>query len=63
MAMSDNKSNRGAPDRDRIDLSDEDEVRNWTKSLGVSKEELQRAVQAAGDRADKVREYLGSRSR
>ena len=61
--MSDNKSNRGAPDRDRIDLSDEDEVRNWTKSLGVSKEELQRAVQAAGDRADKVREYLGSRSR
>jgi len=61
--MSDNKSNRGAPDRDRIDMSDEDEVRNWTKSLGVSKDELQRAVQAAGDRADKVREYLGNRSR
>ena len=61
--MSDNKSNRGAPDRDRIDMSDEDEVLNWTKSLGVSKDELQRAVQAAGDRADKVREYLGNRSR
>jgi len=56
--MSDNKSNRGSPDRDRIDINDADEVRNWTKSLGVSKEELQRAVQAAGDRADKVREYL-----
>lgn len=60
--MSDNKGNRGAPDRDRIDINDPDEVRNWTKSLGVSKEELQQAVQAAGDRAEKVREYLRGRS-
>ena len=56
--MSDDRSNRGSPDRDRIDINDPDEVRNWTKSLGVSREELERAVQAAGDRADKVREYL-----
>ena len=56
--MSDDKSNRGTPDRDRIDMNDPDEVRNWTKSLGVSKEELQKAVQAAGTQADKVREYL-----
>jgi uncharacterized protein DUF3606 len=56
--MSDDRTNRGAPDRDRIDINDPDEVRNWTKSLGVSKEELQRAVAAAGDRADKVREFL-----
>ena len=61
--MSDDKSNRGSPDRDRIDMNDEDEVRNWTQSLGVSKDELQRAVQAAGNSADKVREWLGSRSR
>ena len=60
--MSDNKGNRGSPDRDRIDINDPDEVRNWTKSLGVSKEELQRAVQAAGDRAEKVRECLRGRS-
>ena len=57
--MSDDKTKRGSPDRDRIDMNDEDEVRNWTKSLGVSKEELQRAVQAAGNQADKVREFLG----
>ena len=57
--MSDNKSERGSPDRDRIDIHDADEVRNWTKSLGVSKEELERAVRAAGDRAEKVREFLG----
>jgi hypothetical protein len=57
--MSDDKSARGSPDRDRIDMNDPDEVRNWTQSLNVSKEELERAVRAAGDRADKVREYLG----
>jgi hypothetical protein len=56
--MSDDKSKRGSPDRDRIDINDPDEVRNWTKSLGVSKEELQRAVEAAGNTASKVREYL-----
>ena len=56
--MSDNKSERGSPDRDRIDMNDPDEVRNWTKSLGVSKEDLQKAVQAAGTSASKVREYL-----
>jgi hypothetical protein len=60
--MSDDKANRGSPDRDRIDMNDPDEVRNWTESLGVSREELQRAVQAAGDRADRVREYLRGRS-
>jgi len=60
--MSDDKSKSGSPDRDRIDINDPDEVRNWTKSLGVSKEELQRAVQAAGDRAEKVREFLRGRS-
>lgn len=60
--MSDDKSNRGAPDRDRIDMNDPDEVRNWMQSLGVSREELQRAVQAAGDRAERVREYLRGRS-
>lgn len=57
--MSDNKGNRGSPDRDRIDLGDPDEVRNWMKSLGVTKEELERAVKAAGTQADKVRQHLG----
>lgn len=56
--MSDDKSKRGNPDRSRIDLNDPDEVRNWTKSLGVSKEDLERAVKAVGVSADKVREHL-----
>ena len=59
--MSDDKNKRGSPDRDRIDINDPDEVRNWTQSLGVTKEELQKAVEAAGTTATKVREYLKSR--
>jgi hypothetical protein len=57
--MSDDKSKPGSPDRDRIDLNDPDEVRNWTKSLNVSKEELQRAVDAVGNTPGKVYDYLG----
>ena len=57
--MSDDKQDRGSPDRDRIDMNDPDEVRNWTKSLGVSREQLEQAVRAVGDRADKVRSHLG----
>ena len=57
--MSDDKANRGSPDRDRIDMNDPDEVRNWTKSLGVSKEQLEEAVRAVGSVASKVRQHLG----
>jgi hypothetical protein len=57
--MSDDKSKRGSPDRDRIDMNDPDEVRNWTQSLGVTKEELAAAVKAAGSTAEKVRAHLG----
>jgi hypothetical protein len=59
--MSDDKTNRGANDRARIDINDPDEVRNWTKSLGVSKEELQQAVAQVGVMADRVREHLSKR--
>jgi len=31
--MADDKSNRGSPDRDRIDVNDPDGLRNWSKSL------------------------------
>ena len=61
--MSDDKSKRGTPDRDRIDINDPDEVRNWTKSLGVTKEQLEEAVRAVGSQASKVREHLGGARR
>jgi Protein of unknown function (DUF3606) len=61
--MSDDKSNRGNPDRDRISLDQDYEVNAWTKSLGVTKEKLAAAVHAVGNSAEKVKAYLSRRSR
>lgn len=57
--MSDNLENRGAQDRARINVHEEWEVRHWTEALGVSKEELERAVKAVGPSVSAVREHLG----
>ncbi|WP_019370818.1 MULTISPECIES: DUF3606 domain-containing protein [unclassified Sphingomonas] len=56
--MADDKTKVGGQDRQRISLSEDYEVRDWTESFGVSKERLVEAVNAVGDRADDVREYL-----
>jgi len=56
--MSDDKSKSGSPDRDRINVSEDYEVRDWSESLGVTPERLQEAVKAVGNSADKVRDYL-----
>jgi hypothetical protein len=56
--MSDDKSQRGAPDNKRIDIHDPDEVRHWSKSLGVTPEQLKEAVARVGTSAEKVRESL-----
>ncbi|HWO22376.1 MAG TPA: DUF3606 domain-containing protein [Kofleriaceae bacterium] len=60
--MSDDKNKRGNPDRNRISLEEEYEVRHWTESLGVSREELEEAVKSVGNSAEKVREHFRSRS-
>lgn len=57
--MADDLTKRGSPDRDRIDVNEDYEVRDWAKKLGVSEEQLRQAVKAVGDRADKVRQHLG----
>lgn len=59
--MADDKSSTGVPDRDRISLAEDYEVRDWTKSLGVSEDELRAAVDAVGNSAEKVRDYLKDR--
>ena len=38
--MPDDKRNPGRPDRDRIDVNEDYELRDWSKKFGVSKEEL-----------------------
>lgn len=56
--MSDNKSKTGSPDRDRINLSEDNEVQYWTKELGISEKELRDVIQAVGNTSKAVREHL-----
>lgn len=56
--MSDNLDNRGPQDRSRINLNEPWEVAYWAKELGISKEELERAVKAAGPSVSAVRQLL-----
>ena len=48
-----------APDRGRIDLSDVDQVKYLCRHLGVSEEELLRAVDKVGNSTAAVRKELG----
>ena len=59
--MSDDLQNRGPQDRSRISLTEKWEVQYWTRELGVSKEELERAVHNAGPGVNAVREHLSTR--
>lgn len=56
--MSDDKSKTGGQDRERINVNEDYELRDWSKSLNTTPERLKEAVLAVGDRADKVREFL-----
>ena len=59
--MADDKTKVGVRDRARINLDEDYEIRDWTESLGVDESALRNAVQAVGDRADDVRDYLTSK--
>ena len=56
--MADDKSISNQQDRERINVNQDYELRDWAKTLNTTPEKLKEAVQAVGDRADKVREYL-----
>jgi hypothetical protein len=61
--MSDNKSNSNDQDKLRINIQDESELRDWSKKLDATPEELKEAVAAVGDLASDVEMHLkGSRS-
>jgi Protein of unknown function (DUF3606) len=46
-------------DRDKINVHEEYELRDWSKRLGISKEELKKAVQSVGNSAETVRKHIG----
>ena len=58
--MSDDRTQRHGQDRQRINVNEDYELRDWARKFGVSPEELKEAVKAVGDRADKVEELLRS---
>ena len=57
--MPDDKKQSGRPDRDKINVKEDYELRDWSKKFGVSKEELKKAVQKVGTSAEAVRKQLG----
>jgi uncharacterized protein DUF3606 len=55
----DNLTKRVQPDRSKINMSEDFEVRYWIKALGVDRATLQRAVDKVGNSAATVRKELG----
>lgn len=58
-SMADDLAQRGKPDRDRINVHEDHEVRYWTQKFGVTADELKNAVTAAGPMAKDVAAKLG----
>jgi hypothetical protein len=56
--MADSKQSTGNPDRQRINTSQDYEVRDWAKKFGVSEEQLKAAVKQVGNQADAVEKHL-----
>ena len=52
---------RVTPDRSKITVTSEDELKYWIKHLGVTREELERAVERVGNSAASVRKELQNR--
>ncbi|WP_306768091.1 DUF3606 domain-containing protein [Bradyrhizobium sp. MOS002] len=49
---------RDQRDRSKINMHEDFEVKYWTKELGVSRDELQKAVDKVGNSAAAVRKQL-----
>ena len=60
--MSDSTQDRGAADRNRINVNQEHELRYWTKELGVDEATLKATVQRVGPMVNDVRSALRGRA-
>lgn len=56
--MADDKTLRGPQDSSRIAMGEDYEVEYWTDKFGVSRDALQKAVDAVGNSADAVERHL-----
>jgi hypothetical protein len=57
--MADDLKDRGARDRSRMNVHEENEVRYWTEKWGVAKDQLVEAVERAGVSVQAVARELG----
>jgi hypothetical protein len=57
--MADDLQNRGAADRNRINVHEAHEVKYWAKALDVTEEQLKAAVAKVGVMAADVRRHFG----
>jgi hypothetical protein len=58
--MCDNLTKRDQRDRSKINMHEDFEVKYWSKALGVSRDELQKAVDKVGNSAAAVRKELAA---
>jgi hypothetical protein len=59
VTMSDDPTKTGNPDRRRISLGQDYEVRDWAAKFGVSEDTLRETVGRVGPQADDVARALG----
>ena len=57
--MSDDKMNRGEPDRSRINLNEDYEVSYWSERFGITKEQLTKAVEKVGNSPEDIARLVG----
>lgn len=57
--MADNKLKKGRPDRDRINVGEDCEVRYWAETFVVTGDELKEAVRRVGPMAEDIAKHPG----
>ena len=58
--MPDDRTKIGRPDNIRINVHETYELRDWSRKLGVTPEQLKEAVQKVGPMVDDVKRQLGT---
>ena len=56
--MADQLKEVGTPDSKRINVTEDHEIKYWTKALGVSETKLKEVIQLVGTSAEAVRKAL-----
>jgi hypothetical protein len=60
--MADNLQDKGATDRARINLTEDYEVKYWTRKFGITEAQLQQAAEKAGSNSvAEIERALGRR--